>query len=172
MDGFKPPEMIGRKGNNALVIFMTGRIDPEDETRGFKPWLMDRIEKPIKKEVLLFRAKRIFEWNKKAYNGIIYTPRGKRIQIKPEEGYTFYVTDLNGEQKELSSRLNWNLMYSAKDGQFNVVIQIQIFSGGKATTSLIFDAFVSSITRRSIPSAMPAHLGSFLRDNRNSSGRG
>jgi prepilin-type N-terminal cleavage/methylation domain-containing protein len=58
------------------------------------------------------------EWNKKAYNGIIYTPRGKRIQIKPEEGYTFYVTDLNGEQKELSSRLNWNLMYSAEDGQW------------------------------------------------------
>ena len=57
------------------------------------------------------------EWDK-AFEGIIYRPEGKRIGIKPEEEYTFYVTDLNGEERKLSWEYNWNLYYSMKDGQW------------------------------------------------------
>ena len=57
------------------------------------------------------------EWDK-AFNGIIYRPGGKRIGIKPEEGYTFYVTDLNGKQRKLSWKYKWNLYYSIEDGQW------------------------------------------------------
>jgi type IV pilus assembly protein PilB len=58
LDGFKLLEMIGQKGIKAPVIFMTSRIDPEDEAMGFKLGAMDYIKKPIQKEILLQRVER------------------------------------------------------------------------------------------------------------------
>jgi DNA-binding response OmpR family regulator len=53
--------MMGQKGIKAPVIFMTSRIDPEDELRGFKLGAMDYIKKPIQKEILLMRVERMLE---------------------------------------------------------------------------------------------------------------
>ena len=61
LDGFKLLEMMGQKGIKAPVIFMTSRIDPEDELRGFKLGAMDYIKKPIQKEILLLRVERMLE---------------------------------------------------------------------------------------------------------------
>jgi type IV pilus assembly protein PilB len=61
LDGFKLLEMMGQKGIKAPVIFMTSRIDPEDELRGFKLGAMDYIKKPIQKEILLMRVERMLE---------------------------------------------------------------------------------------------------------------
>lgn len=47
--------------------------------------------------------------------GIIYKPGGKVLRLRPEEGCTFYMQDLSGEERELSSRLNWDLVYSMED---------------------------------------------------------
>ena len=54
------------------------------------------------------------EWNQ-GYEGIIYTPVGNRVQITPEDGYTFYVTDLNGEEQSLPASYNWSLVYSMEN---------------------------------------------------------
>jgi CheY-like chemotaxis protein len=61
LDGFKLLEMMGQKGIKAPVIFMTSRIDPEDELRGFKLGAMDYIKKPIQREILLLRVERMLE---------------------------------------------------------------------------------------------------------------
>lgn len=53
------------------------------------------------------------EWQK-AYDGIIYTPGGNRIKIEPAEGYEMTVTGIDGEQKVLTSDLNWNIWYDMK----------------------------------------------------------
>lgn len=58
LDGFKLLEMTRQKGIKTPVIFMTSRIDPEDEAIGFKLGAMDYIKKPIQKEILLLRVKR------------------------------------------------------------------------------------------------------------------
>jgi type II secretory ATPase GspE/PulE/Tfp pilus assembly ATPase PilB-like protein/CheY-like chemotaxis protein len=58
LDGFKLLEMMGQKGIETPVIFMTSRIDPEDEAMGFKLGAMDYIKKPIQKEILLLRVER------------------------------------------------------------------------------------------------------------------
>lgn len=58
LDGFKLLEMMGQKGIETPVIFMTSRTDPEDELRGFKLGAMDYIKKPIQKEILLLRVER------------------------------------------------------------------------------------------------------------------
>ena len=57
------------------------------------------------------------EW-KKAYGGLIYSPAGKRLKIEPAEGYRMIMTDLNGEEKVLTSSLNWNLWYDIKSGKW------------------------------------------------------
>jgi general secretion pathway protein E len=59
LNGFKLLEMIDQKGIGTPVIFITSRIDPKDEERGFKLGAMDYIRKPINKEVLLLRVKRL-----------------------------------------------------------------------------------------------------------------
>jgi type II secretory ATPase GspE/PulE/Tfp pilus assembly ATPase PilB-like protein len=61
LDAFKLLEMMGQKGIKAPVIFMTSRIDPEDELRGFKLGAMDYIKKPIQREILLLRVERMLE---------------------------------------------------------------------------------------------------------------
>ena len=57
------------------------------------------------------------EWEK-AYDGIIYSPGGNRIKITPEDGYTFYVNGIGGDEKVLKSSYNWSLWYSVEYGKW------------------------------------------------------
>jgi hypothetical protein len=57
------------------------------------------------------------EWSR-GYNGISYSPCGKRVNVKPDEGYVFYVTDLKGKERKLSWEYKWNLVYSVEKGQW------------------------------------------------------
>ncbi len=57
------------------------------------------------------------DWSK-PINHIYYKPSGEDLLITPEQGYTIVVKDLNGNEKYLHSTLNWNLVYSDKDGQW------------------------------------------------------
>jgi prepilin-type N-terminal cleavage/methylation domain-containing protein len=57
------------------------------------------------------------EWENPV-EGIVYSPKGKRIGITPADGYTFYVTKANGQQMELPASYNWSLWYSMSDGQW------------------------------------------------------
>ena len=57
------------------------------------------------------------EWTQ-GHNGIIYSPVGNRVAIKPDEGYTFYVTDLKGKERELSWTYKWNIVYSVETNQW------------------------------------------------------
>ena len=50
------------------------------------------------------------EWSE-GIEGVVYTPRGRRLAVAPADGYTFYVNGANGEQMELPSSYNWNLWY-------------------------------------------------------------
>jgi len=52
------------------------------------------------------------------YSGIVYTPVGNSIKISPDEGFTFYITDITGEELKLKSSYNWNLVYSVEDGEW------------------------------------------------------
>jgi hypothetical protein len=58
------------------------------------------------------------EWQQ-AHDGIIYRPAGDRLMIEPADGYTFYVTDVEGNRRELSHRLNWNLVYDMQSGTWH-----------------------------------------------------
>ena len=54
------------------------------------------------------------EWDN-AFDGIIYSPGGKRIKVTPEDGYIFYVTRSDGKEKVLKPERNWSLWYSMED---------------------------------------------------------
>jgi len=51
-------------------------------------------------------------WSGVPVEGIIYTPVGNRLQVKPATGYTFTFTYADGSTGSLSSQTNWNLVYS------------------------------------------------------------
>ena len=57
------------------------------------------------------------EWTE-AIEHIYYKPGGSTLAIEPEDGYTFIVTDSDGNTRELSSTLNWNLIYNDLDGNW------------------------------------------------------
>jgi CheY-like chemotaxis protein len=59
LDGFKLVEMIGQKGIRTPVIFITGSVSEEGETRGLELGAADFIKKPVRKDVLLMRIKNI-----------------------------------------------------------------------------------------------------------------
>ncbi len=61
LDGFKLLEMVTQKGINTPVIFLTSRINHEDEEKGLKLGAMDYLRKPIKKNLLLLRVKKMLE---------------------------------------------------------------------------------------------------------------
>ncbi|MEA1935730.1 MAG: ATPase, T2SS/T4P/T4SS family [Thermodesulfobacteriota bacterium] len=61
LNGFKLLEMVSQKGIEAPVVFLTSRIDPEDEKKGFMLGAMDYIRKPIKKDILLLRIERLIK---------------------------------------------------------------------------------------------------------------
>jgi len=50
-------------------------------------------------------------WSDVPYEGIIYTPVGNRISVKPESGWRFTAMGLDGVERVLTSDLNWNLWY-------------------------------------------------------------
>lgn len=54
------------------------------------------------------------EWQQ-AYDHIIYSPAGYKVNIKPEDDYAFIVTDLEGNQRTLSYSYNWVLVYSMEE---------------------------------------------------------
>lgn len=55
------------------------------------------------------------EWQD-AINGILYTPKGGRILVNPEEGYTFSITNQKG--KELTVSGNKKIIYSMETKQW------------------------------------------------------
>lgn len=57
------------------------------------------------------------EWSE-AFNGIMYSPSGDSIKVTPAEGYIFYVTGSDGEEKVLKSSNNWSLWYSMEDQEW------------------------------------------------------
>lgn len=59
LDGFAFAEMIRQKGIDVPMIFLTARDDSKDEVRGLELGALDYIRKPIKREILLMRVKRI-----------------------------------------------------------------------------------------------------------------
>jgi len=59
LDGFKLLEMKNQKGIEAPLIFLTGRADDEDELKGLELGASDYLRKPVKKEMLLARVRRI-----------------------------------------------------------------------------------------------------------------
>ena len=61
LDGFRLLEMVQQKGFGVPIILMTGRVSPEDEIRGFELGATDYLRKPIQKEVLLLRVRRILQ---------------------------------------------------------------------------------------------------------------
>jgi len=57
------------------------------------------------------------QWNRE-YDGIIYSPVGNRLNVRPAEGFVFTVTDSSRTVRELPWTYNWNLVYSMKDEQW------------------------------------------------------
>lgn len=51
------------------------------------------------------------EWTDPLYH-FTYTPRGNRINLEIEDGYSLSVTKYNGEIVSLNSNYNWNIVYS------------------------------------------------------------
>lgn len=61
LDGIKLLEMKNQKGIETPVIFLTARRDEETELKGFELGAADYIRKPIQKEVLLLRVKKVLK---------------------------------------------------------------------------------------------------------------
>ncbi len=59
LDGFKLVEIKNQKNISTPLIFLTARTSPEDEIKGLKLGAVDFITKPIKKDILLLRIKRV-----------------------------------------------------------------------------------------------------------------
>jgi len=64
LDGFKFLEIINQKGVKAPLMFLTARLEEEDEVRGLDMGAVDYLKKPIKKDALLTRVRRVL--NRKA----------------------------------------------------------------------------------------------------------
>jgi len=61
LDGFKLIDIMNQKGIQTPVVFLTANTKMEDEARGFELGAVDYIKKPIQKEILLARIKRLLE---------------------------------------------------------------------------------------------------------------
>jgi CheY-like chemotaxis protein len=59
LDGFKLLELIQQKGISTPVVLLTARTGTDDEVRGFELGAADYIKKPISKDVLLLRVRKI-----------------------------------------------------------------------------------------------------------------
>lgn len=61
LDGFKLLETIINKGIETPVVFLTGRDNTQDEVKGYELGAEDYIRKPIHKNTLLLRIKKILK---------------------------------------------------------------------------------------------------------------
>jgi len=61
LDGFKFLEIKNQKGIDVPVIFLTSKANQEDEIKGLELGALDFIKKPILKDLLLLRIKRILK---------------------------------------------------------------------------------------------------------------
>ncbi len=61
LDGFKLLEMVNQKGINEPIIFLTSRTDAEDEAKGLRLGATDYLKKPINKELLSLRIKKVLK---------------------------------------------------------------------------------------------------------------
>ena len=59
LDGFTLMGIIKQKGIKTPVIFLTSRSDSKDEIEGLKKGASDYLTKPLKKELLLLRVKKL-----------------------------------------------------------------------------------------------------------------
>ncbi|MHB1193639.1 MAG: ATPase, T2SS/T4P/T4SS family [Longimicrobiales bacterium] len=59
LDGLKLLEIVNQHGSNAPVVFLSAESDPEVELQGLQMGAADFIRKPIQKEVLLHRVRRV-----------------------------------------------------------------------------------------------------------------
>lgn len=59
MDGFKLMEIAKQKEIESPVIFLTGSTEEGNEEKGLELGALDYIKKPVKKEILLLRVKRV-----------------------------------------------------------------------------------------------------------------
>ena len=64
LDGFKLLEMKNQKGIETPVIFLTSKAGHEDEEKGYELGAIDYLKKPVKKEMLLLRVKKVIEKQK------------------------------------------------------------------------------------------------------------
>ena len=55
------------------------------------------------------------DWDRKPYEGIVYDPKGDRLEVWPAKGYTFFVNEPNGNIRILSHDLKWSLIYNLHD---------------------------------------------------------
>jgi len=61
LDGLKLLEMMNQKGIETPVIFLTAHTDEQTELKGFELGATGYIKKPIQKEMLLLRIKRVLK---------------------------------------------------------------------------------------------------------------
>lgn len=54
-------------------------------------------------------------WKDTPIDHIYYKPVGSRLEIRPEEGYTFYYDYIGGGSGSMASSLNWVLVYDLKN---------------------------------------------------------
>lgn len=58
LDGFKFMEIKNQKGIKAPLVFLTSRLDDQDEIKGMELGALDYLKKPIKKDALLSRVEK------------------------------------------------------------------------------------------------------------------
>lgn len=61
LDGLKLLELLGQKGVDTPVIFLTARAEEETEIRGLELGAADYLRKPIRKDLLRLRVQRVLE---------------------------------------------------------------------------------------------------------------
>jgi prepilin-type N-terminal cleavage/methylation domain-containing protein len=49
---------------------------------------------------------------------IYFKPGGSLLRIRPEQGYTFYIKDLQGNTKKLPYSYSWDLIHDAQDNKW------------------------------------------------------
>ncbi|NLV82785.1 MAG: prepilin-type N-terminal cleavage/methylation domain-containing protein [Synergistaceae bacterium] len=55
------------------------------------------------------------DWKNNPINHISYSPNGGTLRITPENGYSLFIDDTNGNTRELKGSSNWSLIYNDPD---------------------------------------------------------
>ena len=61
LDGLKLLELLGQKGMETPVVFLTGETEAETEIRGLELGAADYVKKPIQRDVVLMRINRVLK---------------------------------------------------------------------------------------------------------------